>query len=348
MNRNTAFALVVILLALLSGCKNSNNQKPSITGAMGEVLVIMDDKWRNGPAGDALQTILKQAMEGLPQPEPIFTVSITPHRAFTGALRTRRNLVVVNIGPNVENEGVRFFSESSWARGQAMLHINARTPEKFIELVEESELRIVAFLLRAERRRSLAYYTRYPEAKLMENIEKQWDFSMVVPNSFQKNKSSDTFTWLSNETSELSQGLMIYSFPYIGEGTFSREYLLNKRDSVLRQNMPGPSEGSYMSSEHELPITYKSFSLNGHPTVELRGLWKVIGDLMGGPFVLYAHHDAANNRVVVTDAYVYYPDEPKKRNYVWQLESLFHSVKFADGEVDEEFAEEELAEVSKE
>lgn len=348
MNRNTAFVLVMLLLALFSGCKNSSNQKPSITGAMGEVLVIMDDKWRNGPAGDALQAILKQPMEGLPQPEAIFNVSITPHRAFTGALRTRRNLVVVNIGADVEKEGVRFFSESSWARGQAMLHIDAQTPEKFIEVVEENELRIVAFLLRAERRRSLAYYTRYPEAELMEDLEKHWNFSMVVPNSFQKNKSSETFTWLSSETSELSQGLMIYSFPYIGEGTFSREYLLNKRDSVLRQNMPGPSEGSYMSSEHELPITYKSFTLNGHPTVELRGLWKVVGDLMGGPFVLFAHHDAANNRVVVTDAYVYYPDEPKKRNYVWQLESLFHSVKFADGEAEDAPSAEDLAEVSEE
>lgn len=49
---------------------------------------------------------------------------------------------------------------------------------------------------------------------------------------------------------------------------------------------------------------------------------------MGGPFLLFAHYDKTNNRVLVTDGYVYFPEEPKKRNYMWQLETLFHTVTF--------------------
>jgi hypothetical protein len=326
----SGIALLLVVLAIFSGCKNTSNQKPNVTGGMGEVLVVMDDKWRNGPEGIAIQSILKQPMEGLPQVEPIFTVSITPHRAFSGSMRTFRNLVVTNIGPDVEKEGVRFFSESSWAKGQAMVHINAKTPEQFLELLDKEEIRILGFILKAERQRSLRYYTKFVAGDLTDKVNDKWGIDMIIPNIFTVKSDKNDFSWMSHETPSLSQGMFIYSFDYVGEGTFSREYLLNKRDSVLRHNVPGPSDGSYMTTEHEVPVTYKSFKVNGHEAVELRGLWKVVGDLMGGPFVMHAHFDKANNRVVVTDGYVFLPEEPKKRNYIWQLESLFYSLSFPD------------------
>ncbi|MCA1744759.1 MAG: DUF4837 family protein [Bacteroidales bacterium] len=331
---NLLLPLLISLLALFSGCKNTSNQKPNITGAMGEVLVVMDDKWRNGPEGEALQQMLKQPMEGLPQVEPIFNVSITPHRAFGGSMRTFRNLVITNIGPDVEKEGVRFFSESSWARDQSMIHINAKTPELFLALLDKEEVRILGYILRAERQRSIRYYTKFVAGNLTDKINQKWGMKVIIPNIFTVKLDKDDFSWMSHETPSLSQGMFIYSFDYKGEGTFSREYLLNKRDSVLRRNVPGPSEGSYMSTEHMTPVTYKSFENNGHKVVELRGLWKVVGDLMGGPFVMHAHLDKANNRVVVTDGYVFLPEEPKKRNYIWQLESLFYSVDFGDDQVE--------------
>lgn len=319
--------LVLVLTAILAGCK-SEGYKPNMTGAMGELLVVMDDRWRNGPEGEAIQAMLRQPMEGLPQAEPIFNLSITPHRAFSGSMRTFRNLIITRIDDEVENEGVRFFSESNWAKGQALAQINARTPEKFLELLDKEELRLISFFLRAERQRSLDYCKQYANAQLINSVQSQWNMRMTIPTTFTSNRSSETFSWMSDETPTTSQGLFIYSFDYVGEGTLSREYLLNKRDSVLRANVPGPSQGSFMSTEHTIPITYKRLKVNEHEAVELRGLWKVVGDLMGGPFVMFAHHDKANNRVVVTDGYVFMPEKPAKRNLVWQVESLFYSVEF--------------------
>jgi len=332
--KSMKFALLFISVLLLSSCKDSGYQKPNISGAMGEVLVVMDDKWRNGPEGEALEGVLKQEMMGLPQAEPLFDVSIAPHWAFEGSMRTFRNLVIVNIDPDIEKEGVRFFNESSWAKGQIMIHINAKTPEAFMSILDKEEVRILSYILKAERQRSLSYYTKYVAGELNENINKKWDINIVIPNIFSVKSDKNDFTWISHETPLLSQGMMIYSFDYVGDGTFSREYLLNKRDSVLMHNVPGPSDGSYMSTEHMIPITYKLFENNGHQVVELRGLWKVVGDMMGGPFVMHVHYDKANNRVVVTDGYVYLPNEPKKRNYIWQLESLFYSLSFSS-EADE-------------
>lgn len=328
--------LAIVALVTMSACKNNEAYKPPTIGSLGEVLVVIDEHWRERPEGQALMEILRQPMVALPQNEAIFTVSSTPHRAFSGTMKTYRNLIIVNLGSDVEKEGVRYFGSTSFAQNQAMIHINAKTPEKFIELVRDEEIKIVGYILRHERERILSSFNTIIDASLSQTVLDQWGMSMTIPNIMRKNAGTGKFTWLSHETASLSQGIMIYSFDYVGEGTFSREYLLNKRDSILRYNIPGPSEGSYMGTELDLPVTYKRFTLNNHETVELRGLWKTVGDIMGGPFVLFAHHDKANNRVVVTDGYVYLPEEPKKRNYIWQLESLFYSVEFPGDKTNEE------------
>jgi len=113
----------------------------------------------------------------------------------------------------------------------------------------------------------------------------------------------------------------------VGEGTFSKEYLLNKRDSILHRHVPGPSEGSFMATEHAYPAIYKKATINGKEVIEMRGLWKVQNDMMGGPYVLQAHFDKKNNRVIVTDGFVYSPEKPDKRDKIRQMEALMYTLK---------------------
>jgi hypothetical protein len=52
--------------------------------------------------------------------------------------------------------------------------------------------------------------------------------------------------------------------------------------------------------------------------------------------VSFAHIDPENNRVVVTEGYVYAPEKPEKRNLVWQLESVLYSFRFPDDDPKED------------
>ncbi len=331
------FFVLVLFLPLITNCKDSaDGYKPNITGAMGEMLLVMDDKYKTTDGGEKLLEMLTQPMQGLPQVESIFNISVVPHRAFTDHMKIFRNLIITTISPDVKTEGVKYYTKNAWASEQALMRIEAKSVESLKEIVENEEIRIIGFFIKAERDRSTKYYTKYSHADLSKMVTDNWNLNMVIPNSFKLNQSNENFTWLSNETPLTSQGVFIYSFDYVGEGTFSKEYLLNKRDSVLRINVPGSASGSYMSTEHELPISFKELKVHGHNAVELRGLWKVVGDIMGGPFVLFAHHDVANNRVVVTDGYVYSPEKPNKRNFIWQTEAILYSLKFPTNKVEEE------------
>lgn len=58
---------------------------------------------------------------------------------------------------------------------------------------------------------------------------------------------------------------------------------------------------SYMATETRAGLTYEPIMLNEKYCGVLRGLWKMVGDKMGGPFVSHAFLDTKKQRVIVTE-----------------------------------------------
>lgn len=325
MNHFLKYTSFLLLVLLLIACKDkSSGFKHNVAGKAGELLIVMDDKIKKSEAGKVLQRAMIQTYLGLPQDEPHFDILVTPHRGFSSHMKTFRNLVVTEISPKVKADTIRYYKDM-WASPQSSVRITAKDTATLRRLVENNELRLLSFFNKAERDRNIAYYKSYPNPEAIEELKKRWKIKMNVPTNLKKRNTGKSITWLGENTDWGNHGMLIYEYPYIGEGTFSKEYLLNKRDSILHKNVPGPSEGSYMTTEHGFPIIYKQTEINDVPTVELRGLWKVQNDMMGGPFILQAHHDVKNKRVVVTEGFVYAPEKPDKREKIRQLEALMYT-----------------------
>lgn len=321
------YGLYLLLGLILFSCKDKKSgYKPNVAGKAGELLIVMDDKIKKSEAGKNLQRSLIETYLGLPQDEPHFDILVTPHRGFSSHMKTFRNLVVTEISHKVKEDTVRFYL-NMWAKPQSVVRITAKDTATLNRLVKRHELKILSFFNKAERDRNIAYYKSTPNAPLIDQIKKKWNISLNIPANLKNRNTKGQFTWMGEDTEWGSQGFLIYEYPYAGEGTFSKEYLLNKRDSILNKNVPGPSKGSYMTTEHNFPILYKKTDINNTNVVELRGLWKVHGDMMGGPFILHAHHDIKNNRVVVTEGFIYAPEKADKRNKIRQLEALMYTCK---------------------
>ncbi|MBS2097766.1 DUF4837 family protein [Carboxylicivirga linearis] len=322
------YGLLLLVSLLLFSCKDKkSNAKPNVAGKAGELLIVMDDKIKQSEAGKELQRAVLELYLGLPQEEPHFDMLITPHRGFSSYFKTFRNLIVTDVSPNIKTDTIKYYRDY-WARPQSMVRISAKDTVAMRQIVERHTMKMLSFFNRAERERNIQYFKATPNSELIDTIKKVWNVKLNIPANFKKRNTKPGITWLGEDTEWGSQGFMVYEFPYIGEGTFSREYLLNKRDSILHKNIPGPSAGSYMTTEHKYPPVYKKTTINDIPVVELRGLWKVQNDMMGGAFILHAHHDVANNRVVVTDGFVYSPEKPDKRDKIRQLEALMYTFNF--------------------
>lgn len=331
-NRLTRIALCIATALMAFACGgNTDPFKSSITGRNGEVLVVVNDDVKADTAGRYIQAMFSETYLGLPADEPIFDIQTVPHGYFDKMMHSFRNLVIVEISDTLQADTVKYFDDV-WAKQQALVSVTAKSKAALLPLLQRHHLRILSYFTRAERNRLIAFNASTKHHALSREVGDQWGIDITIPNSFDRctppDRNAMSWVGLSPDKSDSQIGLFVYDFPYIGEGTLSKVYLLNKRDSLLQKNIEGPDH-SFMCTEIRFgldDIIYKSGKQNGLDVAELRGLWRMNGCAMGGPFLLRAMHDTINNRVVVADAYVYYPSKERKRNLIRQLESIMYSI----------------------
>ena len=155
-------------------------------------------------------------------------------------------------------------------------------------------------------------------------MRNQFGGSPWFPSSYTMKKQTDNFAWISYETTYTTQGVFIYRFPYTGENQFTLEALVAKRNEVMKENVPGSLEGSYMITNPVIQPGYWQKTYRGRTFTEIRSLWETQNDYMGGPFISDAFRSSDGKDVIVIEGFVYAP-KYDKRDYLRQVEAIIYS-----------------------
>ncbi|WP_372751651.1 DUF4837 family protein [Labilibaculum sp.] len=307
-----------------SSCKKSTQGlRPVVTGTAGEIVVIVNDALYEGSIGDTLKSILNDTQIGLPQDEPLFDILQLSHNEFSSMFKTHRSILDLRVSSKVKENKIAV-KDAFYAKTQSFMKIEAKSKKEMIQLLTDNRNKIIAYFHVGERERKIKVFKKNVVQEIYENLKKREEFVLSFPSGYTINKQVDDFLWISKETPSTSQGMFIYSFDYISEDSFTKEEILRKRNSFSRKYVPGPKEGSFMTTEENFPISNRQFEFHGNYAVETRGLWKVENDFMGGPFLNITFLDQKNNRVICMDAYVYYPNHDK-RELLRELEAIMYS-----------------------
>lgn len=326
MKRNSIFQFaVIVILAVFQSCSNEPVLHQNITGKANELVVVISDESWNGKPGELLRNTLGQDHVALPQEESVFDLINVPHEAFKKIFRTTRNIIQTSISENVETPGVTM-KDDVWAYPQAVVEIKAKNTQQFEELFNKNSDKILSYFLAAEKERLTMNYQKYYEKTVYNALNNDLGVTMTVPPGFMIARQKENFIWVRYETPEISQGIALYSLPYDSDSTFTVNYLVAKNDSTLEINIPGPTEGSYMTTEKSLEQIFNIREHRKNYAAEMRGLWRTENDFMGGPYICLAELDASNQRVIVAFGYVYAPSK-EKRNLLQQVEAMIYSLK---------------------
>ncbi len=326
----TGFFVLSGFLLTLASCDTTNRQggaagriMPNITGGAGEVLVVMDKfNWDNS-GGTLLQDILKEEIPGLPQSEPLFDVIQITAASFDNFYKFHRSIVLTTIDANLEPQ-VRF-RENVWAKPQILVQLEAPNSKALHLLLEENEQRIQNFLVQYDRDRLMASYEDSKDLAIAEDLARHHQIRLAIPRGYNMDFSKDEYTSVSIEAPDLSQVIQVFDYPASGPEDLNTEALIAQRNAITKKFTQGPREDSYMTlSAMYQPIAF-DLQKNGVNMVELRGLWELENGFMGGPFISHSVYDAARNRIVTVDGYIYYPNQ-KKRVKLKQLEAIIYSL----------------------
>ena len=330
--RTKTFFLLIFLSALVSftGCKRNtgNSSKRNITGRAGELIVVVSKDVWSSEAGTTIKEILTQPQLGLPQSEPIFNLINIPKEAFADILKTNRNLIITEVNSSVTNSEVKLMSDV-YAYPQAVVTISAKNEQELGQLFKQNSDKIIAFFLKAERDRLMQNYANYHEKVVSKKVKERFGININVAPGFIVAVDKPDFMWFRNETNEISQGICIYSYPYESDSTFTENYLRVKRDLMMKKNVLGPMDGSFMTTEKDFPLLFNTSRLRGNFSAEIRGLWTIENDFMGGPFINLSILDMLKKRVITIDGFIYAPSKDK-RNLLRQIEAMIYSIEFDD------------------
>ena len=314
-------AAVAILTAV--SCKNGPRLMPSISGKAGEVVVVINKGYWGSDPGIALRSILAVDHPFLPQKEPLFTLVNIPENAFSSIFQVHRNIVIVNIKAEFEATKI-VYQENVWAAPQIVITISSPDPKLAAEEMLKQSDKLTNSILQAERNRNISNAKKYEEKSLRALVTETFGGSPYYPTGYNLRKKTDDFIWISYETTGTNQGIFIYKVPFKDSTDFTRENLINLRNSVMQLNVPGQLENTYMITNQLLEPGLKWITYKQRNFAELRGLWEVQNDFMGGPFVSHFFLDKEGKNIIGLEAFVYAP-RYDKRNYLRQVESIIYS-----------------------
>ena len=328
MKKHLYFFSMLLMVALLSGCESKGKKgvfTPTSSGRAYEILVVVPQGVWERPAGRALYDVLDTDVPGLPQSERSFRIMFTSPENYDGALKIVRNIIIVDIDKNRYTQPKFRYAKDVYAAPQSILTIQAPDESSFKEFVTENRQAIIDFFTHAEMNRQIAVlkdkHSDYVETK----VKSMFDCDVWVPGDLASTKQGEDFFWAGTNAATGDQNFVIYSFPYTDNNTFTKEYFVHKRDSVMKANIPGAKPGMYMATD-SLMTDVRNISVLGEYALEARGLWRIKGDFMGGPFVSHMRLDRANRRIIVSEIFIYSPDK-LKRNLVRQMETSLYTLK---------------------
>lgn len=324
-------AMAAISLISCSDAKRKQALLPNISGKAGEVIVVIDKGQWEGAVGTVLRDSLACECPFLPQSEPLYTLVNVAPNGFTQMFQIHRNIIIVNIKPDVTEPGV-VFKNDVWARPQCVIRINAADSDTAVKLIKENSSNMTAVLEQAERDRVIANTKKYEELSLAPVVTEMVGGSPHFPSGYKIKKKTEDFIWIEYNPQYVTQGVLIYKYPVVdGEQMMDLDNILENSNRMLMNNVPGMFDNTYMTiSDFARPsIEYKKYK--GLDFAEIRGFWEVENDFMGGPFVSHAFYSKDGKEVIVLQGFVYAP-KYDKRQYLRQVESVIYSFEWAKNE----------------
>ncbi len=348
------------LLVMLTSCasESNSNYSPPMSGAIGktsEIVVVADDNVWEGMAGDTFRYYFQSAYLLLPQPEPMFDLRhLTPEQLRNDRmLRDLRTFVFLGNFQDVHSETNKIIQKdlgaekvnraktdptfhtvvghNKWARGQLLTFIFGNSQQALSENIKASFPNIAKRVHDFDQNQigTLAYI-KGRNIGVEKNIKEKMGAEMKIPQEYFVAIDEENTIWLRKESSELSSNIFIHKLPYISQEQFTKEGIRTIRDSLGKKYITTEVNGAYMrTNDVDLPMFAIPMELHGSYAVEVRGVWDLVNDFMGGPFIGYLIHDKSTDQLLYIEGFVHAPSTTK-RKFMERIENILRNTKFGN------------------
>ena len=310
-------AIILFFLIITLSCSD-NQQKllPASSGNINNVSVVSSDELWDGAVGDIIRENFGRPIYGLPQIEPVFSLSHIPSKVFSGFATKSRTILKVDIS---EKEGV-FNFKNTYASPQRIIQITANSVDKIIEIINENLNSIYSTMYLNEIREKQRRISK--NLNQTKAIKNSTGLTLRFPSAYRVAKVDSNFVWIRRDIETGSVNLFVSRY-----NDKNNSSIVKIRDSISKHHIPGPIENTFMSTDPIYTPSSQQIIISGKQILETRGLWEIKGQFMAGPFLNYQFEsNTKQDEYIMLDGFVYSPGS-SKREYVFELEAIMRSLK---------------------
>ena len=321
MKTRQLFLLLLSAILAMPGCKSTGSLLPSVSGKAGEIIVVMEKPDWEDTLGSDVRDLLACDCPWLAQKEPLYNLVNVVPSAFVDLFKVHRNIILFQVGPQIDTTGI-IYKHDVWASPQCVIQLSAPTSAQASELLKEKGPMIISSFEQAERDRVIRNTRRYEERDIYPAVAQVFGGSPHFPSGYKIRKITDDFAWIADDK-QVYQDVFIYRYP-VEADPFTLDKIVAHRNAILKENVPGMFDGTYMTTSEFFTPTLEYLKYRGRDLVQVRGMWEVQNDFMGGPFVSHSFYSPDGSEIYVAEAWVYAP-QFDKRQYLRQVESVLYS-----------------------
>lgn len=354
MKRLLVFAILLVSLGITAqSCesthKSGSKHGMSVTGKVGEILVVCDKGIWESDIKECLDTNLTQwIMPYFPDVATFELVHKTPDH-FTQGVKRYRNTLFLNIDPNHKGDKGKIEKrEDVWANGQMVVDITGKDFNQLAETCKYGLDEVHEVFDEIEWKRIIRGFKANRTATLRDKIKANFGIDIALPSNAsivtrRKNfyriefpPASRPIEFVGSGTTDVGDvfsGLMIYQYDYSDTAQFDFNQLLKDRDTMLKYNVPHEIEGLYMGTQYDKRIYPEgNYVWNESKTIhgmDMRGMFMFKGRPIhstGGAFWAFHFVNPNTNKLICLSGYVDAPPTTSWTHPLREVEAILRSV----------------------
>lgn len=323
----------MLLAVLLVACSGEGEKKRVLVSSKGlpsELLLVVDKSVWDSDLQDSINGIVKAQVPGLMQVEELFRVTRILSHDYEATHTTFHTKLFVKVDKNLDKPmmGTR---RNVYAKPQLELVVAAPSQDVLREYLSLNAERIKEILVESQIEKRVELLRKKYSKKVDDDLKDVLGMSIRAPENMKATKKGECFLWGGTNLLEKDLNLVVYTYDWHGEDLNDVEGYVEKRDSVMKLNVPGSYEGQWMQTVREREknnplVECSERMLNGRKVMEARGLWEMRNGALGGPFVSLSSVDTVERKVIVGEGFVYSPSTDK-RDLIRQMEAVLRTLK---------------------
>ena len=306
------FMYIFIVFCIFCACED--NPKSIVldsSGNINSISVVIDENLWNRRLGDSIKDFFSSSVYGLPQPEPKFTFNYIPTSVFSGFVTRSRSILMVKLS----NTNRVQFLDDIYARPQKMVVVEGKDLNQIITSFNDKKDSIISVFKETELKEKMRRIKK--SLYKTDVVEKTLKVKLNFPSSYRIAKLDSNFIWIRRDISSGSLNLLVCR-------NLNDRQALILRDSISKEHIPGPSDGTFMKTDYDYIVSSNVFKSEEKLIEETRGLWDVEKQFMGGPFINQKIKVENKEEVIMLDAFLFAPGEAK-RDYLFELEAIMRT-----------------------